>query len=145
MSQSSVDEIIRQAMEDGKFDNLAGEGKPLDLEQYPHQDPEWRVAYHLLKSGGFSLPWIERLGEINDKLQQARLAIQRSWSWQQNLQGGSDKKVDWNESIALFRDRINSINDQIRTYNLEVPNTYFQVPLVDSNLELENVMKAKDC
>jgi len=144
MARFSVDEIIRQAMEEGKFDDLPGAGKPLDLEQYPYQDPEWRVAFHLLKSGGFSLPWMERLKEINDNLQQARQSIQRSWAWQQNQQEGRQKLAEWNASIALFRDRINSINDQIRTYNLEVPNTGFQVPLVDPNLELEQVMKRGD-
>ena len=60
MPRYSIEEIIRQAMQEGKFDDLPGKGKPLNLDQNPHQDPDWRVAHHLLKSAGFSLPWIER-------------------------------------------------------------------------------------
>jgi len=84
MPKYSIDEIIRQAMKEGKFDDLPGKGKPLNLDQNPHQDPEWRVAHHLLKSGGFSLPWIERLGEIDEELGGARSSLAISRDWQQN-------------------------------------------------------------
>ena len=55
----SLDEQIRQAMQDGAFDDLPGKGKPLDLSENPHEDPGWRMAYRMLRANGFSLPWIE--------------------------------------------------------------------------------------
>ncbi len=36
-----IDEIIRQAMREGAFDNLPGKGKPLELIENPYLDREW--------------------------------------------------------------------------------------------------------
>ena len=101
MPKHSIDEIIRQAMQEGKFDDLPGKGKPLNLEEHPHQDPEWRVAHHLLKSGGFSLPWIEHLGEINEGLEQAQQSLSRSWAWQQREKSS---QADWQRATDLFKE-----------------------------------------
>ena len=144
MSKISIDGIIRQAIQEGIFDGLPGKGKPLNLDQNPHQDPEWRVAHHLLKSGGFSLPWIELMGEINENLQQARKSLARSWAWQQGVHGDNSSQEQWQSSISLFEERVQAINDQIRTYNISVPNPRFQVPLVDTNQELDRITKNGD-
>lgn len=144
MSKFSIDEIIRQAMQEGKFDDLPGKGKPLNLDQNPHQDPEWWVAHHLLKSGGFSPPWIELLGEINENLQQARQSLARSWAWQQGDHGDNSSQQDWQSSISLFDERVQVINDQIRTYNISVPNRRFQVPIVNTNQELDRITQNGD-
>ena len=44
---------IEQALEEGQFDNLPGMGKPLELEDLSHLPPELRMAYTLLKNGGY--------------------------------------------------------------------------------------------
>ena len=144
MPEYSIEEIIRQAIQEGKFDDLPGKGKPLNLDQNPQQDPEWRVAHHLLKSSGFSLPWIELLGEINNNLQQARDSLARSWVWLQSEYGGQLNTVEWQASLELFELRAQAINEQIRTYNLEVPTLRFQIPLVDIHREIEEIMKNGD-
>ena len=144
MPEYSIEEIIRQAIQEGKFDDLPGKGKPLNLDQNPMQDPEWRVAHHLLKSSGFSLPWIELLGEINNNLQQARDSLARSWVWLQSEYGGQLNTVEWQASIELFEQQAQAINEQIRTYNLKVPTLRFQIPLVDIHREIEQIMKNGD-
>lgn len=144
MPKYSIEEIIRQAMQEGKFDDLPGKGKPLNLDQNPHQDPEWRVAHHLLKSAGFSLPWIERLDGINEKLNQARTALARSWEWQGGEHGDSSEEAQWSAAMELFAEQVDAINDQIRAYNLEVPNSRFQVPLVNIDQELEYLTNQGD-
>ncbi len=60
---SNIEDHIRRAIEEGKFDDLPGKGKPLKLEDDPFVDPEWRLAHHMLRCSGFSLPWIERRQE----------------------------------------------------------------------------------
>jgi DnaJ family protein C protein 28 len=144
MPRYSIEEIIRQAMQEGKFDDLPGKGKPLNLDQNPHQDPEWRVAHHLLKSSGFSLPWIELLGEINENLQQARESLARSWAWLKSEHGSQLNSVEWQASIEQFGQRVQAINEQVRTYNLEVPTPRFQIPLVDLHREIEQIIKNGD-
>jgi hypothetical protein len=107
-----------------------------------------RVAHHLLKSSGFSLPWIELFGEIHANLQQARENIEHAWAWQQSEQDRNsiDKtaQVAWKSSVNLFEHQVQAINDQIRTYNLNVPNYQFQIPLVKVNQELSHVMNKQD-
>ncbi|HZE21789.1 MAG TPA: DnaJ family domain-containing protein [Desulfobaccales bacterium] len=41
---------IREAMEAGEFDNLRGQGQPLNLEDDRHVPPELRMAYKILKN-----------------------------------------------------------------------------------------------
>ncbi|MDI6716856.1 MAG: DUF1992 domain-containing protein [Actinomycetota bacterium] len=44
---------IREAMENGEFDNLPGSGKPLQLEDLSRIPEEYRAAYIVLKNAGF--------------------------------------------------------------------------------------------
>ena len=48
-----AEEKIREAMENGEFDNLSGRGKPLDMDAYFATPPHLRLGYSVLKSGGF--------------------------------------------------------------------------------------------
>jgi DnaJ family protein C protein 28 len=127
MPDKSVEEIIRRAVQEGKFDDLPGKGKPLQLDQNPHEDPEWHAAYHILKSGGFS-------------------ALSQAWKWRQGDNGDQIEprlmETEWRRSIDTFREKIESINKQIRSYNLEVPSVRFQLPLVNANQEIERITRS---
>ena len=144
MPDLSIEDIIRQAIQEGKFDDLPGKGKPVKLDQNPHQDPEWRAAHHLLKSGGFSLPWIERLAEINEDLKLARKSLERSWVMHQESLEDHCHLAGWQAAIGLFESRIQKINEQIRSYNLEVPGPRFQIPLLEIQNEIDQVMNDGD-
>jgi len=68
-----VEEQIRKAQQRGDFDNLAGAGKPLDLEENPFEPVEMRMAFKILKENDFAPYWIELGKEIDvamEKLQQ---------------------------------------------------------------------------
>lgn len=60
----NVEEIIRNAMERGEFDNLAGAGKPIDLSAYFDTPEEMRLAYSVLKSADILPQEAELLKEI---------------------------------------------------------------------------------
>ena len=51
--ESHIEAKIKKAMADGKFDNLKGRGKPLDLRRYSEIPEHLRPAYHILKNAGF--------------------------------------------------------------------------------------------
>jgi hypothetical protein len=78
---SDIEEHIRRAIESGKFDDLPGKGKPLNLDDDQWVDSDWRLAHHTLKSAGYTLPWIEMLKEIDLEIEAARLALRRAWEW----------------------------------------------------------------
>ena len=47
-----VEGKIKEAMENGEFDNLPGSGKPLDLSAYFNTPEEVRLGYSILKNAG---------------------------------------------------------------------------------------------
>ena len=139
---SNIEEQIRRAMEEGKFADLPGMGKPLRLEENPFVDPEWQLAYHMLRNSGFSLPWIERRRDIEAELEAARHALRRSFVWREaalSRQSASPVFVEaeWRKACTAFKERIAAINDDIRSYNLEAPSEWFQLRIVSAEGELE--------
>ena len=55
---------IREAMEQGAFDNLDGRGRPLVYEDDSFIAPDLRMAYKILKNAGFLPPEIQADVEI---------------------------------------------------------------------------------
>jgi hypothetical protein len=55
---------IREAMEQGEFDNLPGAGEPLNLEEYFSTPEDLRMAYSVLKSANCRPLEVELLAEI---------------------------------------------------------------------------------
>ena len=61
-----IDEQIRKAIEAGEFDNLPGEGKPIDLSTYFETPEDLRIAYSMLRSNNFVPEEVEILKDINE-------------------------------------------------------------------------------
>jgi DnaJ family protein C protein 28 len=142
----SIEDHIRQAIAEGKFDNLSGKGKPLKLEDDPFIDPQWQAAYRMLKSGGYSLPWIETRQEIEAGLSEARLTLGRAWRRAGALAKASSPalEAEWQRAESAFREQIAGLDRRIRSYNLEVPNARFQRALIDPQAEIEAVRSQKE-
>lgn len=61
-----VEEIIREAVARGEFDNLPGRGKPLKLDDYFALPEDERAAFKLLKDAGFVPEEVQLLKDINE-------------------------------------------------------------------------------
>lgn len=61
-----VEQKIRAALERGELADLPGQGRPLDLPADPLVPEDLRVAYRILKNGGFVPPELEVRNEIYD-------------------------------------------------------------------------------
>jgi DnaJ homolog subfamily C member 28 len=144
----NIEEQLRKAIEEGKFDNLPGKGKPLHLDDAnPYADADWELAYHILKESGFTLPWIETLHEIENDIEAARKELQVAWEWfgssSSQSQPGSDPYPDWERSQSAFKDKLVALNQRIRNYNLQVPNPRFHRPVLNFEREIEIVTHPK--
>lgn len=62
--ESAIEQKIKEAIARGDFDNLAGSGKPLDLEAYFNTPEDLRMAYSMLKSNDFVPEEVDILKEI---------------------------------------------------------------------------------
>ncbi len=56
---------IREAIEQGVFENLPGAGKPLDLEEYFNTPEDLRMAFSILKNAHCSPVEVELLKEVS--------------------------------------------------------------------------------
>jgi hypothetical protein len=59
-----VEAIIQEAMARGEFENLPGQGKPIDLTEYFNTPEDVRVAQAMLKNAGMVPVELELLQEI---------------------------------------------------------------------------------
>lgn len=59
-----VENQIREAIAEGKFDNLPGAGERLDLEEYFSAPEDLRMAYSILKNASCAPAEIELLNDI---------------------------------------------------------------------------------
>jgi len=59
-----IEEKIGEAIANGEFDNLAGMGRPVNLEAYFATPEHVRIGYSILKSAGFVPEEVELLKEI---------------------------------------------------------------------------------
>lgn len=144
----SLDEEIRRAMRAGAFDNLPGKGKPLNLDDNPHEDPTWRLAYRMLRSGGHTLPWIEKRQAIELELEAAREALKRSWDWCHSAGAagleGTVVQAEWERALAGFQAVIQNLNKRIFDYNLEVPSDQFKRRSLNATREIAEITGTLD-
>ena len=141
----SIEEQIRKAMEEGQFKDLKGKGKPLNLDDNPYADPDWKLAHHVIKSSGFTLPWIETRQEIDTETEALQIALQRAWEWRQEA---LERKLpadlvdtDWQRALSVFNTRVEKLNKKIRSYNLEVPADQFQVFALQADRIIERITR----
>jgi hypothetical protein len=56
---------IREAMEQGHFDNLPGAGQPLNLEEYFSTPEDLRMVYSVLRNANCAPAEVELLNEVS--------------------------------------------------------------------------------
>ncbi len=141
--ESWLDQIIREAQEQGKFDNLPGKGKPVDLTPNPFAGDQ-ELAFKILKDAGYAPEWIELDKAIRGKLEQARARLAGAREQQQariaELAGRTDDEATterrqaqaiWKRAVAAFEEEAAAINRQIAELNLKVPSPHFQRKKID--------------
>jgi DnaJ homolog subfamily C member 28 len=121
------DERIRAAMEEGKFDNLPGMGKPLNLDDNPYEPEDMRMANNLLRSNDFLPVWMEIGKEIEYDLEQARSRCKA-------VAASNEEQARIELSVAIA-----ALNRRILDYNLRVPSTVFQRPILDLQKEIDSI------
>ncbi|KAG4152190.1 hypothetical protein ERO13_D04G106800v2 [Gossypium hirsutum] len=112
-----VEQRIWHSMEEGQFENLAGKGKPLNLNTNPHADPAEDTLYRILSKNGCAPEWVELNKEIRNKVFEWRVALKKAWTSKCN---GNDEEK-WIERCESLKKQLRDINDKVFRYNLIVP------------------------
>ena len=140
--ESLIDQKIREAMEQGEFDNLSGKGAPIDLSENPFEDPDWRTAHRLIRNAGFAPAWIEERKDIEFEIDAARNQLKRVWTILQNALGTKNERearTRWEKALALYRQQATQLNRRIVAWNLKVPASGFRRKRIDAEREIEEV------
>ena len=112
--ESLVDRQIREAMEEGSFDNLPHQGEPLPNDDNPHA-AEWGLAFHVLKNAGYAPPWIEADKEVRDLLAKRDAILARASS------GPPPTEIRRGRDIEALRKLVAEANAAIARLNSEAP------------------------
>lgn len=75
--ESLIDRQIREAMEEGQFDDLPHRGRPLPNDDNPYA-ADWALAYHVLRNAGAAPPWIEADKEVRELLDRRDALLARA-------------------------------------------------------------------
>jgi DnaJ family protein C protein 28 len=131
-----VERRIQAAMAQGLFDNLPGQGKPLDLKKNPYLEPGMELAYNLLQNNNFAPEWIERDKDIRKELERLRRQLRIAW---QQRQGKPQHEARWQTAVSQFTENLAKLNRKINDFNLVVPILSLQRPPLKLQDELQRV------
>lgn len=130
--ETLVERRIREAMEDGRFDDLPHQGQRLPLED-DSLSGDWALAHRLLKNAGIAPAWIEA-----DKVARALLEERDRLL----------ARAPWLSPLARTRGRrelerlVGAANRAILRVNIEAPTHRQQRPLLDPDVEVARFERA---
>ena len=75
--ETLIDRQIREAMEDGRFDDLPFRGERLPMEDDAYAG-EWALAFHILKNANVAPPWIEADKEVRTLVERRETILKRA-------------------------------------------------------------------
>ena len=145
--ESLIDQKIREAMEQGEFDDLPGKGKPVDTSENPFEDPELRLAHRVLRNAGFAPSWIEERKDIEAELEIARNQLSKAWMILTRAQGSENEtgaRARWNKALTFFTRQVLELNARIVEWNLKIPAAGFQRRRIDIKREVSQVERTDD-
>jgi len=112
--ETLIERQIREAMAEGKFDNLPYQGEPLPNDENPYAG-EMGLAFHVLKNYGVAPPWIESDKEVRKLLDQRDAIFARASA--EPAPSAFARRRD----RAALEDLVTRINLAIARVNAEAP------------------------
>ena len=138
--ESLAEKRLREAIENGEFDDLPGKGEPIDLRENPFEDPDLRTAHRLLRNAGFAPAWIEERKDIDAELAAAQTKLTRAWALF-GPEGKTPSDAEWERSVKQFREQVLELQQRIRIYNLKAPAAVFHRKHIDVEKIVESIKR----
>nr|KAG5690051.1 hypothetical protein BaRGS_009858 [Batillaria attramentaria] len=139
------EDLIQESMKRGEFDNLSGQGQPLEHSAHnPFVDTTTHNINKILVNNGFAPEWIMLQTEIRKDLQLARqqVALMHQKVGPQPLQAKEANM--WRMTVEKFRRDIVDVNNKIHKFNLIVPFLNKQQMPYNADQELKKIKENVD-
>jgi hypothetical protein len=132
MRETLIERKIREAMEEGAFDDLPHQGARLPL-QDDSAAGEWALAYRMLRNANAAPPWIESDKAVRALLDERdRLFVRAA---RRSAQGNARARV---ELVRIVED----VNRAIERVNAEAPTERQHRRPLDLTVELDRLERA---
>ncbi len=129
-----VGQRIEQAMREGAFDNLPGQGKPLDLNKNPFVPEDRQMAYKLLENNDLAPSWISERTNVLNAIEAFRQELHAGVHRHQAvLQSTTDPAAvetfvaAWQARLAGWSEEVSAINKRIETVNMQQPIAHLEI------------------
>ncbi len=112
--ETLVERQIREAIHDGRFDDLPHRGEPLPTDDHPYARDRW-LAFHVLRNAGVAPPWIEADKEVRELLARRERLLARAAA------GPAPSAGARRRDRAALEELIIRVNAAIARLNAEAP------------------------
>ncbi len=75
--ESLIERQLREAMDEGKFDDLPHQGRPFPADDDAYAG-DWAMAFRMLRNAGAAPPWIEADKEVRGLLERRDALVARA-------------------------------------------------------------------
>lgn len=152
--KSLVDQLLDEARQAGKFDNLPGEGEPLKLDDDPNTPHDMKLAHKILKENDLAPEWM-MLGKEVDALRERLLDnMRKGVRAYQGALADADRSLTpldsqqraeatWRRAQEAYRLAAAKLNGELLRYNLKVPPGVPQKTLFNVERELAQLINTK--
>ena len=150
--ESFLERRVREAQEEGKFENLRGAGKPLHIKNNPFRDSSWGVLEDVLAETDFVPAWVQDAREIDGEHQSICDAFERSMNWcrdgeallaeRHDIAAQQERNLLRDErrrALQRFSEGLKELNKRINNFNLKVPSVQLQCLPLKLQRELERL------
>ena len=114
--ESLIERQIREAKEEGAFDNLPHQGAPLPNDKNPYA-ADMEIAFGMLKNAGYAPPWIEADKYVRELLAKRDAIIKRAGS------GPAPTEIAKRRDRSAIEDLVAEANGMIARVNAEAPSS----------------------
>jgi hypothetical protein len=143
--QNLIEDLIEEGRQKGMFDNLPGQGKPLDLSANPYEGAQ-ALANKILKDNNLKPAWIMEQDYIHKQVERLRSEMVRTWQRYERAYrlAGSPLQEDalvvsWDDACLAWEAQIVAINKQIAVFNLKRPSERLELFKIELVEELERI------
>ncbi|MFL5727815.1 MAG: DUF1992 domain-containing protein [Chloroflexota bacterium] len=130
--ETLIDRQIREAMDEGKFDDLPHQGERLPLVD-DSAAGDWALAYRMLREARFAPPWIEADKEVRTLLARRDTILERA---------PRSSPIGRQRDEKELRDVVAAANEAIFRLNHEAPTARQHRRLLDLDAELAALARA---
>jgi len=128
-----IEDLIEDGRQRGLFNDLAGQGQPLQLDENAYEGSA-RLANKLLKDNDLRPAWLTHRSNVVEKIDLLRTNIARTWARYRvafaQAQGESHRSaltLGWDDACRRWEESIVSLNKEIESYNLKRPMSQLEV------------------